>query len=146
MQKDSSVYSNEERREIESLYQVANKQWRSQEGKDSLKKLIENDLYAALNTMTSQFVARLSAKLEGTGATVVRVGSIFWIAFQSEVPRSAGMVDADGIARYNLRHALALEAGIYLPPSGYEVCFVSAAHTDEMLAQAADTIASVFAG
>lgn len=114
-------------------------------GLTTLKKLIDNDLYAAIDTMTAQFVARLSAKLEGTGATVVRAGSIFWIAFQSEVPRSAGMVNADGIARYNSRHSLALEAGIYLPPSGYEVCFVSTAHTDEMLAQAADTIAGVFA-
>ncbi len=115
-------------------------------GLTTLKKLIENDLYAALDTTTSQFVDRLSAKLEGAGAQVVRVGSIFWIVFQSEIPRSAGTVDSAGIARYNSRHAYALEAGIYLPPSGYEVCFVSAAHTDEMLAQAADTIAGVFAG
>ena len=41
MRKDSSVYSRDQLREIESLYQVANKKWRSQEGKDSLKKLIE---------------------------------------------------------------------------------------------------------
>ncbi len=41
MRRDSAVYSREQLREIETLYQVANKQWRSQEGKDSLKKLIE---------------------------------------------------------------------------------------------------------
>ena len=41
MRKDSEIYSRDELREIESLYQVANKQWRSQEGKDSLKELIE---------------------------------------------------------------------------------------------------------
>ncbi len=46
MQKDSTVYSAEELREIESLYQVANKGWRSQEGKDSLKKLVEKYGYA----------------------------------------------------------------------------------------------------
>jgi tetratricopeptide (TPR) repeat protein len=40
MRKDSEVYSRDDLREIESLYQVANKQWKSQEGKDSLKKLI----------------------------------------------------------------------------------------------------------
>ena len=40
MRKDSSVYSSEQRREIETLYQVANKKWRSPEGKDSLKQLI----------------------------------------------------------------------------------------------------------
>ena len=40
MREDSRVYSRDELREIESLYQVANKQWRTQEGKDSLKELI----------------------------------------------------------------------------------------------------------
>jgi hypothetical protein len=40
MRKDSKIYSKDELREIESLYQVANKQWRTQEGKDSLKELI----------------------------------------------------------------------------------------------------------
>ncbi len=41
MRKDSEVYSRDELKEIESLYQVANKQWKSQEGKDSLKELIK---------------------------------------------------------------------------------------------------------
>jgi uncharacterized protein YaiL (DUF2058 family) len=41
MRKDSEVYSHDELREIENLYQVANKQWKTQEGKDSLKQLIE---------------------------------------------------------------------------------------------------------
>lgn len=41
MRKDSALYSSEKLREIETLYQVANKKWRSQEGKDSLKRLIE---------------------------------------------------------------------------------------------------------
>ena len=41
MRKDRAIYTTEQRREIETLYQVANKQWRSVEGKDSLKALIE---------------------------------------------------------------------------------------------------------
>ena len=41
MRKDASVYSRDQLREIESLYQVANRKWQSQEGKDSLKQLIE---------------------------------------------------------------------------------------------------------
>jgi TolA-binding protein len=40
--RDSETYSEEERREIESLYQVANKNWRSPEAVDSLEKLIAN--------------------------------------------------------------------------------------------------------
>ena len=41
MRKDSAVYSRDQLREIENLYQVANRKWRSQEGKDSLKQLIK---------------------------------------------------------------------------------------------------------
>jgi len=41
MRKDAEIYSRDELKEIESLYQVANKQWRTEEGKDSLKQLIE---------------------------------------------------------------------------------------------------------
>ncbi|WP_372797718.1 hypothetical protein [Pontiella sp.] len=40
MRKDAEIYSRDELKEIESLYQVANKQWKSAEGKESLKKLI----------------------------------------------------------------------------------------------------------
>jgi hypothetical protein len=41
MRRDSEVYSRDQLREIEDLYQVANKQWRSQEGKESLEALIK---------------------------------------------------------------------------------------------------------
>jgi TolA-binding protein len=41
MLKDSTIYSREQLREIESLYQVANRKWQTNEGKDSLKQLIE---------------------------------------------------------------------------------------------------------
>jgi len=41
MRKDSEAYSNDELREIESLYQVANQKWRTTQGKESLKLLIE---------------------------------------------------------------------------------------------------------
>ena len=40
MRQDLEVYSREDLGKIEKLYQVANKQWRSEEGKASLKELI----------------------------------------------------------------------------------------------------------
>ncbi|MCC7300789.1 MAG: hypothetical protein IT583_06895 [Verrucomicrobia bacterium] len=47
MRKDSKIYSQEKLQDIESLYQVANKQWRSEEGKESLRKLISK--YSSAN-------------------------------------------------------------------------------------------------
>jgi glutamate-1-semialdehyde 2,1-aminomutase len=38
-------------------------------------------------------------------------------------------------------HRDLLNAGIYLPPSGYEVLFISAAHTEDSLGEAAGVIA-----
>ena len=40
MRKDAAVYTPDQLREIENLYQVANRKWRNQEGKDSLKELV----------------------------------------------------------------------------------------------------------
>lgn len=47
MEQDRKTYTPEEQTEIESLYQIANKQWDSAEAKESLKKLTEK--YAKAN-------------------------------------------------------------------------------------------------
>lgn len=58
------------------------------------------------------------------------LGSIFWIAFtEKQTIDSADDIDANSMSYFKtLYHAL-LENGVYLGPSGYEVGFVSQAHT-----------------
>ncbi len=112
-------------------------------GLTTLQKLADGRIHAELENKTRQFVERLSSALTGITVNIARMASIFWIAFQRDLPRSASTIDGEGIARYNRMHDSILRRGIYLPPSGYEVCFVSAAHTDEMLNQAADKLASL---
>ncbi|MEO5645540.1 MAG: glutamate-1-semialdehyde 2,1-aminomutase [Bacteroidia bacterium] len=60
------------------------------------------------------------------------IGSIFWIAFTAqEKISSAEEIDANSMTHFRkFFHAL-LEKGIYIGPSGYEVGFVSAAHSEE---------------
>jgi glutamate-1-semialdehyde 2,1-aminomutase len=41
---------------------------------------------------------------------------------------------------FKLLHAALLEKGVYMGPSGYEVGFVSSAHTTETLNEAAEII------
>jgi glutamate-1-semialdehyde 2,1-aminomutase len=41
---------------------------------------------------------------------------------------------------FKLLHAALLEKGVYMGPSGYEVGFVSSAHTTEALNEAAEII------
>jgi glutamate-1-semialdehyde 2,1-aminomutase len=87
------------------------------------------------------------AKLEALGATLegllapvlakapipvrfVRKGSLFWLAlYDGPAPRTAITLDARGTERFaSIFHAM-LARGVYLPPSAYEVCFLSLAHT-----------------
>lgn len=62
------------------------------------------------------------------------LGSIFWIAFtEKDAIDSADDIDANSMSYFKtLYHAL-LENGVYLGPSGYEVGFVSQAHSYEDL-------------
>ena len=113
-------------------------------GLTTLQKLERDRVHDRLEERTAVFLKLLRGRL-GDRATVVSIGSIFWIAFQPEAPRSTGAIDPDGIARYNRCFHRFLEAGLYLPPSGYEVCFVSAAHTQDDLASAAERIAGAVA-
>ncbi|SRR5579883_2589580 len=70
---------------------------------------------------------------------LVRVGSLFWLSLhETGAPRTAATLSPDAVRRFGaLFHAM-LAQGIYLPPSAYEACFLSLAHTSadlERLAQ-----------
>lgn len=60
----------------------------------------------------------------------VRAGSLFWMSFhEPAAPRTAASMGAKALERYStLFHAM-LDRGVYLPPSAYEACFLSLAHT-----------------
>ena len=69
---------------------------------------------------------------------LVRVGSLFWLSFhESGAPRTAAPLAPRESERFAaLFHAM-LERGVYLPPSGYEACFLSLAHRSPDLAHLA---------
>jgi glutamate-1-semialdehyde 2,1-aminomutase len=66
----------------------------------------------------------------------VRTGSLFWMSFHDKAaPRAAASMSTKAIERYrNLFHAM-LDRGVYLPPSAYEACFLSLAHTSADIEQ-----------
>ena len=98
-------------------------------GLATLEKLTPN-LYRDLEQKGAKWSAAFE-RLPGLHAP--RVGSLIWPLFQKGVKR-ADAVDTGAITKFNRMHGLMLEQGIYLPPSGYEVAFLSAAHGDEELA------------
>jgi glutamate-1-semialdehyde 2,1-aminomutase len=76
------------------------------------------------------------AKSKEYNFEIVQIGSIFWLSFGGK----KRIQDADAInpdmTKFNKLHAALLNRGVYLGPSGYEVGFVSLAHSEEILANA----------
>jgi glutamate-1-semialdehyde 2,1-aminomutase len=72
---------------------------------------------------------------------LVRAGSLFWMSFHTdEAPRTAAPLSGEASARFAaLFHAM-LKRGIYLPPSAYEACFLSLAHTSADVQQFAHAL------
>jgi glutamate-1-semialdehyde 2,1-aminomutase len=60
----------------------------------------------------------------------VRLGSMFWPYFCSGKPRAAHEIKESAINHFNDSYTGFLDKGFYLPPSGYEVCFLSTAHSE----------------
>ncbi|PWB76340.1 aspartate aminotransferase family protein, partial [candidate division GN15 bacterium] len=106
-------------------------------GLATLRKLADGRIHAQLEERNRKFVSDMMADLKGSTVNIAGIASIYWIVFQRDIPRAAHAIDSDGVAHYNRMHEKILDAGIYLPPSGYEVCFLSAAHTGDMLSNAA---------
>jgi glutamate-1-semialdehyde 2,1-aminomutase len=76
----------------------------------------------------------------------VRQGSLFWMALhEAGAPRTAASLTERESARFaQLFHAM-LSRGVYLPPSAYEACFLSLAHTSADLKRFAQTLEDALA-
>ncbi len=114
-------------------------------GLTTLKKLANGNIHNQLEKQNRRFVTRLMSHLQGSAVSIAGVASIFWVVFQRNIPLAASEIDSDGISHFNRTHEKFLQRGLYIPPSGYEVCFLSAAHTDEDLDNAADIMGEVIA-
>lgn len=97
-----------------------------------LTELLRTGFYKDLNNKTQEFAGSIQrfASARNYKMKVFSVGSIFWFAFTDrEEIRKAEDIDAAGMEKFKIFHRELLNRGIYLGPSGYEVGFVSAAHS-----------------
>jgi glutamate-1-semialdehyde 2,1-aminomutase len=112
-------------------------------GLASLSKVESADGWAILDRRTDQFCAALAEGFVGLEhpLDVVREGSIFWIVRRPAAPVRRPDRIPDGNAEWFSRffHA-AIARGVYLPPSSYEVGFVSLAHDEDTLRTAASAL------
>lgn len=114
-------------------------------GYAALKQLLEPGFYETLENRTRAFCHEIQAHCDSRGypVSIPQIASVFWISFSKERIRTASAIDPAGMEYFKLLHHELLQNGVYLGPSGYEVGFVSAAHTPEDLAEAAGTLCMV---
>lgn len=101
--------------------------------------------YPELERKTAALCDRINAHAQAKGYAyhIDHLGSIFWGFFaRGEHIRSASAIDPASMKSYAKLHAALLERGVYAAPSGYEVGFISAAHTDAQLERVADAFCS----
>ncbi|MDP6908068.1 MAG: glutamate-1-semialdehyde 2,1-aminomutase [Flavobacteriales bacterium] len=112
-------------------------------GKAALEQLLEEGFYADMEARTKSLVDDVNGHIESNGLKVkmFSVGSIYWLAFSDRPSiRSAAEIEPKSMDVYRKFYHSLLENGFYIGPSGYEVGFVSAAHTKEELENAARII------
>ncbi len=106
----------------------------------AMLEALEGGGWARLEAASAELEALLRPLLAPYPATLVRLGSIFWIAFQREAPRAWHQVERAGAERYKRLHRALLERGVYVAPSAYEVFFASAAHEPALLRETAEAM------
>ncbi len=112
-------------------------------GKAQISLLLDATIYRNLAKKTASFVRTIRNHIKENSypIQVFQVGSIFWISFSDKKHiRSADEIDATSMLFFKDLHRTLLEKGIYFGPSGYEVGFISTAHTNEELTHAANII------
>jgi glutamate-1-semialdehyde 2,1-aminomutase len=97
----------------------------------TLSALKKKGNYEKLENLTAELTGglRKAAESAGVSITINSVGSMFTVFFTSSPVKDFQSAKASDSARYaSFFHSL-LEKGIYFPPSQFETCFVSMAHT-----------------
>jgi glutamate-1-semialdehyde 2,1-aminomutase len=97
-----------------------------------LSELLRMGFYRDLNNKTEEFTESIQrfSTARNYKFKVFRIGSIFWFAFtEKEKISSADEIDAASMEKFKKMHRELLNRGVYLGPSGYEVGFISSAHT-----------------
>ena len=112
-------------------------------GLATLKKVKNQNVFSVLEKRTKEFANTLETGFADLGLKlkVARDASLFWIHEDvGEAIRSPSQFSPKQKDNFRKLFLECLCRGIYLAPSAFEVGFVSWAHSDAILKEAADTI------
>ena len=114
----------------------------------TLDVLIKQNGWQKLEALGAELETLLEPVLAKAGFPVhlTRQGSLFWMSFhEGGAPRTAAPLTEAASKRFSaLFHAM-LDRGVYLPPSAYEACFLSLAHTSADLHRFTQSLSESFA-
>ena len=97
-----------------------------------LTECLKPNFYLDLETKTKYLVDGINKINSFNLFKIFSLGSIFWIAFtKQETVKAAEEIDANSMSYFKILYHALLESGVYLGPSGYEVGFMSEAHSYE---------------
>ncbi len=95
-----------------------------------LTECLKPNFYLDLETKTKYLVDGINKINSFNLFKIFSLGSIFWIAFtKHETVKAAEEIDANSMSYFKILYHTLLENGVYLGPSGYEVGFMSEAHS-----------------
>ena len=110
----------------------------------TLTELAEGGVYHHLDVLGKHLDTAFARHALSKSAQLPRVGPIVWPYFDAAaaLPVAASSITGSAVTEYHRRYRGWLARGVYLPPSAYEVCFLSAAHTTADLDTLLDVLAT----
>jgi glutamate-1-semialdehyde 2,1-aminomutase len=100
-------------------------------GLATLTELAEGGAYRHIDMLGKHLDAAFARHALKSQAQLPRIGPIVWPYFDAtaKLPVAASAISSNAVNTYHRRYRRWLDRGVYLPPSAYEVCFLSAAHS-----------------
>ena len=115
-------------------------------GIETLKRLRDPQLWAQIDTLGNALMDGLhqAARSADLPFQLARVGAMFGFFFANQPVTNYRLAKKCDTARFGRFFHAMLERGIYLPPSAFEACFLSTAHTLEDVAKTIDSAEYAF--
>lgn len=116
-------------------------------GLAALRTIDSEAIHEQLERRTRKLVRGLAAAAESVGLpfTVGHAGAMWGCCFHPGPVSSVEHVRASDTRRFSGFHRHARRHGVFLAPSPFEACFVSAAHTDEIIDDSIERLAKALA-
>jgi len=115
-------------------------------GLATLRVLQDQDIYGDLEEKGRMLFSGLGDAANSAGVKVVinRVGSMGSIFFGEDPVTDFASAKASDAEKFKTYYAHMLEQGIYLAPSAFEACFISAAHDEHSIKKTLECAAKSF--